>query len=703
MSTIYNEIYLQKSRKWVVQPGEHQLPVSYLAAALKNIEKLGFTFSKSLIDALLTLDITEFTTTYQAIETQLKTMVKADYVYRPMYPGFPQQVMEMSEAELYIYAIIHYYTLLLPEGTEQVQPQMKEPESPFQKSLKIIDLGNAGQFYKMMQQTIAANSSISKADQEHLELLVALDDHILELLPNEIPLKENVGFITSLLLKYGKADLQHIGRYFKTATDVLRLAVALSDGDVSLAAVTVFRKFKRSERKLMLALLEQCPNPAEDMLRYKERWIRLGEILHPSEYRKRYPQCAEAFDILRNGKKLITFRSQVEQALRWHNAPLATSLLAERPGEFARRLDHLLRTHSEPYEVVLTFSLIAEQVSTPVLLQVLTHFKHRHTKHAWRTFFPKGSVGKAIAIPNTLPPISLYICKEIVELCEQTLIERFSQLPSLGKVFIEAGLQKHNVPFAMRSASKSLRTLSRGSRVAMPEGGTIRFFLWWKEGMVDGVPTDRVDIDLSAVIYDTNWDYMEHVSYTNLRSAQYKAFHSGDIVTAPQGACEFIDIDIASVLRYGGRYVVSYLNSFTLQPFCNLPECFAGWMMRKKPNSREIFDPATVEDCIDLAADTQIAIPVILDLVEREVIWCDLALRRHPAYYNNVEGNLSGMVAMGQAMTSVVKPNLYDLFSLHAQARGEQTSNREEADTIFSLKDGITPFDTSTIVAEYIS
>ncbi len=64
---------------------------------------------------------------------------------------------------------------------------------------------------------------------------------------------------------------------------------------------------------------------------------------------------------------------------------------------------------------------------------------------------------------------------------------------------------------------------------------------------------------------------MEHISYTNLRSAQYKAFHSGDIVSAPKGACEFIDIDIESVLRYGGRYVVSYLNSFTLQPFCNLP------------------------------------------------------------------------------------------------------------------------------------
>jgi hypothetical protein len=96
--------------------------------------------------------------------------------------------------------------------------------------------------------------------------------------------------------------------------------------------------------------------------------------------------------------------------------------------------------------------------------------------------------------------------------------------------------------------------------------------------------------------------------------------HSGDITAAPRGACEFIDIDIPSVLNYGGRYVVASLNSFTSQPYCDLPECFAGWMMRKNPGSGEIFEPAMVVDKVDLAAETEIAIPVILDLKERMVI-----------------------------------------------------------------------------------
>lgn len=710
MNTMYNEIYLQQNLKWIVEPSQHHVPSSYLASAIKNIEQLGFTFSKPLIEALRTLSIPNFIANYRAIEAQLKRMVKADYKYKPMYPNFPEQVMEINEAELYLNAIFHYYTLLMPDeeaidrtcAHEIKTAKINDTNKLTKKNLRVIDLGDLEQFYEMIQLLMSAKTSISSGDKELIELVIMEEQNVAQLLPPEIPLKENVAFIAGLLLEYGKADVTYIGRYFKTATDVLRLAVALSEGDVSLADNTKFRKFKRSERRLLLALLNQCHEPLEDMLRYKERWIRLGEIAHPSEYKRQYPQSAQAFDSIRNGHNIVTFRSEVEQALRYNNTVGATYLLSERPGEYARRLDHLLRTHPSPDEVVFTFSLIAKEVSTPVLLQVMTHFNHRNHAPKWRTFFPKGSVGKAVAIPNKLPKLTQAVCSEIVTLCQQVLIERFSTLEPLGKVFIADSLQKHHVPFGMRSASKSLRTLTRGSRIAMPPGNTIRFFLWWKEGKINGTDTGRVDIDLSAIMYNKQWQYMEHVSYTNLRSSQYKAYHSGDIVSAPQGACEFIDIDIDSVLQYGGRYVVSYLNSFTLHAFCDLPECFAGWMIRSKTDSREVFDPKTVVDVIDLAADTQIAIPVILDLLKREVIWCDLALRRHPAYYNNVEGNLKGMIAIGQAMTSVVKPNLYDLFQLHATARGEVTSNIEEADTIFSMENGVTPFDTGTIVGQYL-
>lgn len=696
-----NTIYLRRANKVIVNRGQgsNRISEAYLATAMKNIEYLGFTFSHHLMGTVRTLSKEQFEAFYSQLVADLRVMVGAHVEYKPMYPDFPVQVMEQSDAELYLNAIYHYLTLDLPEYKAAGRIPLMD-----NINLKVIDLGSKAEFHTMIRQLIEAKVSISATDKEDIDAAIecADVDELDEILPSEIPFKENAGFVVGSLLKHDKANMKLIGRYFKTATDVLRLAVAWSDGDVSLAEATRFRKFKRPERRLLLRLLEQCCPITEDMLRYKQRWIRLGEILHPSEYKNQFAGCKEAFDILRNNKPFTTFNGSVELAFQYHNVWTLIDLLMQRPGEFARRLDHLLRLTEHAEYVVLAFGEVASQVSTPVLLQVKNHFAHRHDPHDLRIFFPKGNVAKATAIPNTLPEIDAAACQDIVEICDQVLIQRFSTLPSLGKIYVDERLKSYNVPFSQRSASKALRTIVRGSRVPMQEGDTIRFFSWWKEGTVNGKHTGRVDIDLSAVMYDRNWQYVEHISYTNLRSSKYRAVHSGDIVTAPQGACEFIDLHIPSIVDHGVRYIVATLHSYTVQPYCDLPECFVGWMMRKKPGSGEIFEPATVENKIDVTADTQIAIPVILDLVERAVIWTDLSLTRHPNYYNNIEGNQKGMVLMGKAMTALQKPDLYDLFMLHAKARGELVETADQADAIFSEGKGITPYDIEQIMAEYL-
>ena len=62
-------------------------------------------------------------------------------------------------------------------------------------------------------------------------------------------------------------------------------------------------------------------------------------------------------------------------------------------------------------------------------------------------------------------------------------------------------------------------------------------FVWWKNGR------SRVDIDLSAAMYDRDYRYRDTLVYYNLRN--FGAHHSGDITDAPKGAAEFIDIDLS--------------------------------------------------------------------------------------------------------------------------------------------------------------
>jgi len=144
------------------------------------------------------------------------------------------------------------------------------------------------------------------------------------------------------------------------------------------------------------------------------------------------------------------------------------------------------------------------------------------------------------------------------------------------------------------------------------------------------------------------------------------------------------------------------VKAYTGQHFVHLPECKAGWMMRDEPDSGEVFEPSTVEDRIDIASDSRICIPVILDLRDRHAIWADLALRKHPHYVNNVEGNLPQMALLGKSITEVIKPDLFSLFTLHARVRGTLINSETEADTVFSLTKGITPYDLERIVSEFL-
>ena len=133
-----------------------------------------------------------------------------------------------------------------------------------------------------------------------------------------------------------------------------------------------------------------------------------------------------------------------------------------------------------------------------MLLQVLTHFRHRREPSELRTFFPKGNVGNLYATNEPLPPLPPGVAEDVVAVCERTLLERFAKLPPLGKCYVDPRLKNYLVPFSQRSASKSLRTLVRGSRLPLPDCTTLRFFVWWRNGK------SRVDIDLSAAMSSTS-------------------------------------------------------------------------------------------------------------------------------------------------------------------------------------------------------
>lgn len=726
-----NEILLRRKNKVILGIGTAKVANDRcITTIMKNIEELGYTFSREVFDVLRTYSVNELTEFYLELKAALMKLKGANVVYMPMYADFPKGVMDAHFSELYINAMVHYWSdgILYPKNHRK---RVNDRLPLFDETkVKVLQLGSEADVRQIFDNICTSRTSISRTDREDIAYLFETENMKL---PDNIPHKENAAYISALYLqKNPLARVSGLRKYIKTATDVLRLVTAMSDGDVSLAENTRYKSFTRRQRRMIMELLSGCPNIEGDMLRYKERWIKIGERIHPSEfdcsrYTLAYDRAINAFDKLRNNRKIETFAGKVEFDLAYGEYESALAELVKRPGELARRLDQLLRVaHKE--SVIRSFASVAEKVSTPVLLQVREHFLHRAEQADVRVFFPKGSLAKCHSERNNLPDIDERYCQEVIRICENALVKIYGQREPMGKVYLSEDYRNYVVPFSQRSASKAMKTIVRGSRLPMDsQTNAVRAFIWWTnmdkcdlESYDDG----RVDIDLSAAIFDENWNYMEHVSYTNLKSAKYKACHSGDIVNGGpvdgDGVSEFLDVDVDSVVRCGARYVVYQVYSFTCQTYADMPHAMFGWMERADVDSGEIYEPKTVEQKLDLTADSMVCIPVIFDCVKREFIWCDMNMSLSGIHANiggnNLESNLSGVAAVCYSMVNVKKPDLYDLIALNVMGRGVLVDNREDADIVFDTelylnndtvenerdKMVITPYDTELFMGEYL-
>jgi len=703
-----DEIYLQRKNKFIIydDPAVKRRTsgksVNALVASMaRNIEAFGFTFDYLAIRHLQTLNERELTEFYKDIIPILKSKVGADKVFRVMYPNFPKQVMEMSLAESYINQLVHYFSggTLLPNYSKEDRIPLFDENF----KLQVISCSDYIEFINDMAVVIKSNTSISNQDKEHLKILSKHRDvfgdvlHICDIIPN----KEILAYVTALTISTDN-DLVDMTPFYKTATDVLRLAVALSDGDVSMAKPTRFISFSRKQRRFILNLLDQCEtNVVEDMARFPKVWMRLGERLHPFEY-PRYEIALNAFRAIRN-LKVQTYNGKVEDALFSDDREKVLDLLSTRAGELSRRLDLLLRSsHSVRFtnRILKTFEAVVDTVSTSVLLQVWGHFRSRNSKEV-RVFLPKGSVAKAKVIANEVPHIDDGVCSVVLEIVREALYRRFSNLSDLGNVWIDERLTTILVPSSQRSASKSTKTLSRGSRLPVNEDTkTLRAFVHWLN-----LGQNRVDIDLSAMTFDDDWNNIGSVWYGRQTGENRTGCHSGDITNAPlpDGAAEFVDMNVAELIKRGVRYVAFTVNSYTGQPFDDI-ECSFGWMERKKVNSGEIFEPSLVENKIILSGDKTMHLPVIFDLNEMTFIWADMSIAAE-ALATNVRNRAKNATAIGKGICEMgaTKVSLYDLFYLHGKSRGLLVTNPEDADFIFGFENGdVTAYDLDVIAASYM-
>lgn len=585
---------------------------------------------------------------------------------------------------------------------------------------KLIDLGDdletAAAGY--LQALCARKQAMSAQDREDLIALVAdQGDRALAWLPDVIPVRETTATVLAELHRAGVAvPAETMAARLSTATDVLRFLAAYSGEDASLQGRTVrtltpqgdvatrtvkrFRvaRLPRALRKQVLALLDRLGEETliEDMLRHRSLWVWLGEFLHPHEYATRFPNTARAFAVVRkkapDGTAAPAFRgraSRLEAALLRRDVDALIPMLAERPGELARRLDHLLRlVAADPdatRKLIATFGDRLGACATPVLLTLYALLPTRVAPAPVRIYWPKGAVARGVSAADTRPPLTPEAIQATMRAIEAELLARFAAKPAVDDALVDTALKTVVVPFNERTAARAAIALPRGSRVALEEGKTVRLFLHWCQ---PSGPDNRTDLDLSVAFYDADWQYQGVCSYYQLDyplEGPVIARSSGDFTDAPfpDGASEFVDIDRELARATGLRYAVMVVNAFAGLPFSALERAFAGLMLRDDVHGAA-FDPRTVTLKFALEGQNGVFVPLVLDLDDATVHWLDLYAKGEWAF-NNVETSKKDLSRVCPEMIayfgSGLRPAMYDLALLHAAARAERVYLRAEADT----------------------
>ena len=662
-----------------------------LAATVQyELMQAGYMLDSDAYRAVEHAPYDEVVTFHREVIEYLRYMLGDLGNFKPFYEGFPRQVMELSDIELFFNQLIHYWSdgMFIPDGWKGERPAaLEHPRYTMLSPAKVED------FESIFTTLCAANQSLTQQSRDTLLWFVQQYPDVARLLPETIPFKETLCMLAAEGMPVRLA----------TATDVLRLAVYMSGGDISLPPVPPskfvimgdgkpyeyqnkailafrFKKFNRSERRLLLSHLEQSSCDASEMVLRAERWKRLGEVLHVGDYARRYPRSAEAFCAVRNYAR--SWYADVEAT---HSLQERMAVLSQRPGEFFRRVDHLLRLAQDDTEreaVIATFVQRLPRVSSKVLYELYNHFLRRTDADAARSVLIKGK--RTPIFIEKLPVMNGVLVQHLNDLISEELKRRYRLAEPLGKVFIDEQLKNIPAPLQMRGLNPTLKTRIRGTHVPLdnPDARVVRFYLHWKD------KEGYEDLDLFATFIndDKETRRVETISWaTGLKSDC--AVHSGDVRHRIGDCAEYIDI-VMDEARKLYRYVVISATNFERRPMNSLDAAF-GYMEREHPEANLIWMPETTVNSFRLAAEAQGVTMVIIDLHKNEYIVLDIDSASHLPF---AELHIDLLLDVIHLYTATPALDMYTLLSWHAQSRGELVENADDADIVMDYENFSTQY-----------
>ncbi|MBR2524748.1 MAG: hypothetical protein IKE53_09985 [Clostridiales bacterium] len=614
-------------------------------------------------------------------------------VPEPFYRGFPQSVRDLTPGELFYDQLLNYYITYDLGDMSETRHSVLEGDIPrlaFREegTVKDFSIVTAEKAMTMVSDIVNDLMCGSRPLNDKQFGLIAQYVRDTGFRPANVSSKN-----TAIRLLMDTRDLYFAG--FIEMSDVIKLTEEMN---FRLYNRTDIRKLnlKNQDRKFITGVINELIRQGRintgDCYEKQKHW---AGLLHHIHYKPVNDDAGRFAVLMRSGINHSAYTA-FEREMNNMCIRNAVDILKEQKGSGAvlRNLNYIISRCGTEDNIRYVLDNI-DSGNCLLLMQLYLQYLRYGNKKTSRSFsFAKFGMLKEYSENETdMKKRRSFLTSDKVDVLQDHVfsILRKNLAGRLGKVYIDPDMKRYALPIQESTAQSGFGVLPKGSRLRMDEFKKLRGFTYWEK--VDDIDLTVIGIDEQGNQYEFSWRTM---ATSNSPAITY----SGDETSGYNGGSEYYDIDV-DIFRQeypDVRYLVFCDNVYSSLTFDKCI-CRAGYMIRDREDSGEVFEPKTVSSSFAVNAKSRFCYLFAVDLMRNEFVWLNCARSSNL----NVAGE-SRFFFLIDEMNVTDLMNMKWFFELTAT---EVCDNMEDADVIVTDKsidvpagkDLIREYDTEKILA----
>ena len=542
-----------------------------------------------------------------------------EYVPEPFYKTFPRGVRDLTSTELIYDQIINYFITYDLGDKSVARRSVMEPELEREA---FREAGTIKDFEIVVPK----------------EALRRVGDIVSDLLAGTRPLSDKqfdvvVRYIRTSGLKPANIASKNTAirilletrwMYFVKfieLSDVIKLVEELNYrlyDSVDIKKLNLKNKDRRFIAQVIDKLIDEGRANVIDCFEKQKYWTGL---LHHIHYKPSTVDGKNFAALMRSGVNHSAY-SVFEKEMESGNIRRAVSVLKKKkgPGAVLRNLNYIVSRCGSEDDVDHVLENI-DTKNTLILMQLYLQYLSNEgvTKPRSFSFAKFGLLKQYYENAQKMEKRKTVLPPEREEKLKNTVLGMIKRnlKGKLGKVYIDPDMERYALPLQENTAQSGFGVLAKGSRMPIDDLHKIRGFTYWEK--VD-------DIDLSVIgLGDAGRQY--EFSWRTMAEEQSPAItYSGDMTSGFDGGSEYYDVDI-DLFREAYpdvRYIVFCDNVYSRLTFDRCI-CRAGFMIRDKDDSGEVFEPKTVQSSFAIDCKSTFCYLFAVDLERSEFVWLNCA------------------------------------------------------------------------------